>query len=208
MADFEVIVVDDGSTDDTIAVLARLRERFGPRLRVVHHRVNRGYGAALQSGFANATKDWVFYTDGDGQYDLRDLPLLLRQVTPAVGFVNGYKTSRSDNWRRIWIGRVYNTVVRRAFAIKIRDVDCDFRLIRRSLLAECTLRSTSGTICVELVKTLQAAGALHVETPVRHLPRLHGRSQFFRLPSLIKTFRQLAALYWQHLNASRLRRLS
>jgi glycosyltransferase involved in cell wall biosynthesis len=204
--DFEVLVVNDGSTDESVEVLTQLQERFGPELRVIDHGYNRGYGAALRSGFSNATKEWVFYTDGDGQYDLNDLPTLLAQVTPETGFVNGYKVRRSDAWHRVLLGRIYNAAVRKAFGIRIRDVDCDFRLIRRSLLQDLALRSTSGTICLELVRSLEAAGTTYAEIPVRHLPRRHGRSQFFRFASLIRTFRQLSSLYWDDIVEPRLRR--
>ncbi len=193
--DFEVIVVNDGSRDATGEVLERLAREYGPRLRVVTHPRNRGYGAALRSGFRAASKDLVFYTDGDGQYDVGELPLLLGLLTPAVGLVNGYKLNRSDPWHRVWIGRTYNAFARALFRIRIRDVDCDFRLIRRRLLDDVRLSSTSGTICVELVRKLELSKYQVRETGVHHYPRLHGRSQFFRVRSLLRTLWQLARLY-------------
>lgn len=195
--DFEVVVVNDGSHDDTGAVLARLQEEYGPRLRVVTHEVNRGYGGALRSGFAAATKELVFYTDGDGQYDVGELPKLLERMAPGVGLVNGYKLERQDPWHRILIGKLYNSFARRIFRIRLRDIDCDFRLIRRSLLDDIRLTSTSGTICVELVRKLEMSPLRVVEVGVHHYPRLHGRSQFFRVRSLVKTFLQLTRLYWR-----------
>mgnify|MGYP000902750002 CR=1 FL=1 len=194
-ADYEVIVVNDGSADDTGAVLEQLRLRYAPYLRVVTHESNRGYGGALRSGFAAATKEWVFYTDGDGQYDPAELETLLRCATPSVGLVNGYKTERHDPWHRVAIGFLYNQFARMLFGIKLRDIDCDFRLIRRGALEGRALESTSGTICVELVKKLEDSGCEVVEVPVRHYPRTHGRSQFFRLRSLAATFVQLCRLY-------------
>lgn len=193
--DFEVIVVNDGSRDNSDQVLAELGARLGPRLRVVRHAVNRGYGRAVASGFRAATKDWVFYTDGDGQYDISELPKLVEALRPGVGLVNGYKTSRSDVFYRVLIGKMYLRIVRRLFRLKIRDVDCDFRLVKRSLLETFTLDSTSGTICVELVRKLQDTGCGIIEVPVRHLPRLHGKSQFFRPMSLACSVWQLAGLY-------------
>ena len=201
-SDFTVVVVNDGSRDETGAVLDSLREEFGPRLRVVTHPRNRGYGGALRSGFAAADKDFVFYTDGDGQYDVGELPTLLAAMEPGVGLVNGYKLRRSDPLHRIWIGNIYNRFARWLFRIPIRDVDCDFRLIRRSLLDRIRLVSTSGTICIELVKRIQMSGCGIREVPVSHYPRQHGRSQFFRWRSLWTTFRQLLALY-VHLVVSR-----
>jgi len=193
--DFEVIVINDGSIDETAEVLERLREANPDRVRIVTHEQNRGYGGALRSGFAAASKDLVFYTDGDGQYDPGELIELAKKMGPSVGFVNGFKKSRNDPWHRVAIGWLYNRFARFIFGIRIRDIDCDFRLIRRVLLEELSLRSTSGTICVELVKKLEIGPYLVEEAGVSHYPRLHGKSQFFRLQSLAATFFQLARLY-------------
>jgi glycosyltransferase involved in cell wall biosynthesis len=195
VADFEVIVVNDGSYDDTAMVLKQLRARYGPRLRVVTHAQNRGYGGALRSGFEAATKEFVFYTDGDSQYDIGELPHLLKLVGPGTGLVNGYKLERHDPAHRIWIGKAYNFCARLLFRIRIRDIDCDYRLIRRALLEQIHLTSTSGTICVELVRKLEMTGCGVVETGVHHYPRLYGKSQFFRLRSLATTLYELVRLW-------------
>lgn len=195
--DYEVIVVNDGSYDNTPQVLTQLQAAYGPRLRVITHEVNRGYGGALRSGFAAATKDLVFYTDGDGQYDVGELPKLVAQMAPDVGLVNGYKLERQDPWHRIFIGKVYNRFAKVIFRIRLRDIDCDFRLIRRSLLEQIRLNSTSGTICVELVRKLELSPMRVEEVGVHHYPRLYGRSQFFRLRSLLTTLYQLSRLYWR-----------
>jgi glycosyltransferase involved in cell wall biosynthesis len=195
VADYEVIVIDDGSWDDTAKVLEELRAQYAPYLRVITHQANRGYGGALRSGFAAARKEWVFYTDGDGQYDVGELPLLLELVTPATGLVNGYKLERHDPLHRVWIGKVYNFCARLLFRIRLRDIDCDFRLILRPLLEKVHLTSTSGTICVELVRKLEISGCGVAEAGVHHYPRLHGRSQFFRIRSLARTFAELLRLW-------------
>ena len=193
---FEVIVVNDGSYDETAAVLHALQQQYGPaRLRVITHESNRGYGGALRSGFAAARLPLVFYTDGDGQYEPAELPKLLALLRPSTGLVNGYKLLRNDPWHRIFIGRVYNRFARFLFHIRIRDIDCDFRLIRRELLDGLDLASTSGTICVELVRKIEVSGCGIAEVGVHHYPRLHGRSQFFRWRSLLTTFTQLLNLY-------------
>jgi len=193
--DFEVIVVNDGSFDNTGAVLAQLAEQYGPRMRIVTHAVNRGYGGALRSGFEAATKEFVFYTDGDGQYDVGELPKLLECMKPGVSFVNGYKMERNDPAHRIWIGKAYNQFARILFQVSLRDIDCDFRLIRRSLIEAIQLESTSGTVCVELVRKLELCNMDVVEVGVHHYPRLYGKSQFFRIKSLVTTFYQLFRLW-------------
>jgi glycosyltransferase involved in cell wall biosynthesis len=195
VADYEVIVVNDSSRDRTAEVLEELEGQFGPRLRMVTHAHNRGYGGALRSGFAAAEKEFVFYTDGDGQYDVGELPRLLELVGPATGLVNGYKLQRQDPAHRVWIGNVYDFCARLLFRIRIRDIDCDYRLIRRALLDRIHLTSTSGAICVELVRKLELSGCEVMEVGVHHYPRLHGRSQFFRMRSLAVTFFQLLRLW-------------
>ncbi len=195
--EFEVIVVNDGSHDNTGEVLLQLQRELGGQLRIVTHPQNRGYGGALRSGFAAATKELVFYTDGDGQYDVGELPKLLERMGDGVGLVNGYKLERNDPQHRIVIGSIYNTFARALFGIHLRDVDCDFRLVRRRLVEKIHLTSTSGTICVELVRKLELTGCGVVEVGVHHYARQHGKSQFFRLRSLATTFYQLLRL-WIH----------
>jgi len=196
VTDFEVIVVNDGSQDTTGLVLEQFAREHS-RLRVITHPANRGYGGALLSGFGAANKEFVFYTDGDGQYDVSELPRLLAMVRPGTGLVNGYKLKRNDPAHRIWIGNVYNYCARMLFGIGIRDVDCDYRLIRRSVLNKVELTSTSGTICVELVRKLERCGYDVAEVGVHHYARQHGKSEFFRLPSLAQTLYQLLRLWSQ-----------
>jgi glycosyltransferase involved in cell wall biosynthesis len=195
VADFEVIVVNDGSKDDSLAVLTRLADDV-PRLRIVNHEVNRGYGGALQSGFAAAQKQWVFYTDGDAQYDAAEIVRCIDAVTPTTDVVQGWKVGRGDEWYRKVIGRTYHHVVKRLFSLHVRDTDCDFRLIRRSLMSSLSLTSTSGVICVEMMRKLEKAGARFVEVPVSHYFRPHGKSQFFRVPAVARSARQLLTLWF------------
>jgi glycosyltransferase involved in cell wall biosynthesis len=130
--DFEVIIVDDGSGDGTAEIADELARTY-PQVRAVHHPRNRDYGAALRTGFRSSTKELIFYTDGDAQYDPTELSVLWPRMTPEAGMVNGYKISRSDPWHRVIIGRVYHYIVKLLFGLKLRDVDCDFRLIRRDI---------------------------------------------------------------------------
>ena len=184
--DYEVLVIDDGSTDATAQVLAQFALTC-PELKIVHHARNMGYGAALRSGFAHSTKDLIFYTDGDGQYDARELSTLHECLTGGVDVVNGFKVKRADQRHREVLGGIYNRLARRLFRLPIRDVDCDFRLLRRSALERISLGASSGAICVELVHKLHTAGCVFAEAPVTHSPRLHGKSQFFRPRSVAKT---------------------
>ena len=193
---FEIVVVDDGSRDQSAELLEELKSRY-PELRVVYHGENRGYGAALRSGFESATKDLVFYTDGDGQYDVLELKKLLPIVQDGVDVVNGYKISRSDPWHRIVIGKIYVILMRLLFQFRIRDVDCDFRLIRRSALGTIALKHSSGVICLELVKKLERAGYRFVDFPVHHYHRVHGRSQFFNVRRLVVTGLNILKLWWE-----------
>jgi glycosyltransferase involved in cell wall biosynthesis len=193
--DFEVVVVDDGSRDNTGPLLDRLAAEL-PYVRVIHHERNLGYGAALISGFNNAQKDLIFYTDGDGQYDVREIHRLLAELRPNIDLVNGYKVKRADAWYRIWIGGFYRRAMRVAFRLSIRDVDCDFRLFRRHVFESITLESRSGVICVEMAKKFERAGFRMAEVPVTHHPRLHGSSEFFRVRHLVHTFRGLIRIWW------------
>ena len=194
--DYEVIVVNDGSTDYTAEVLEEMAGRY-PELRVIHHEQNKGYGGALRTGFSSATKDLVFYTDGDAQYDPHELADLYQAWSDQVDLVNGYKISRSDPLHRTIIGRVYHWTVKLAFGLQVRDVDCDFRLMRRSIFDKVHLESTSGVICVELMKKVQDAGFRVREVPVHHYHRAYGRSQFFNFRRIWRTGKQLWALWWE-----------
>ena len=194
--DYEIIVVNDGSADYTAEVLEELASRY-PELRVIHHEQNRGYGGALRTGFGSATKDLIFYTDGDAQYDPREMTRLYEVWSDDVDFVNGYKISRSDPLHRVIIGRLYHWTVKVAFGLHFRDVDCDFRLMRRAIFDTIQLKSDSGVICVELTKKVQDAGFRIAEVPVHHYHRAYGRSQFFNFRRIWRTGVQLWQLWWE-----------
>lgn len=210
--DYEVLVIENGSTDYTVQVLEELAQQF-PHFRFLAHREALGYGGALRKGFEECQKDLIFYTDGDAQYDPREIKLLLPAMTEKVDIVNGYKIGRSDPLHRVIIGRVYHHVVKFLFGFKLRDVDCDFRLIRRDVFGSIDLESDSGTICLELVKKLQDAGFRFAEVPVHHYHRSYGQSQFFNFPRLWRTGVQLIELWWKlvirrsHMKRRRLMRM-
>ena len=184
--DYEVIVVNDGSADGTAEILDELARVF-PAVRVVHHEKNRGYGGALRTGFATATRELVFYTDGDAQYDPAEMAVLWRRFDDDVDLVNGYKISRSDPIHRIIIGRVYHHTVKLLFGLTVRDVDCDFRMMRRSIFETVHLHKNSGVICLEMMKKITDAGFRIAEVPVHHYHRAYGKSQFINFRRLFRT---------------------
>lgn len=193
--DWEIIFVEDCSPDNCGEIADRLAAD-DPRIKVVHHEVNRGYGGALRSGFAAAAKDLIFYTDGDAQYDVRELRLLWEQRLGA-DIVNGYKISRNDPWYRTVIGRLYHHFVTRLFRIPVRDVDCDFRLIRRDVMERIHLTEDSGLICVEMMTKLSRVTRRITQVPVHHFHRLHGKSQFFNFARVFRVFVQMLKLWWR-----------
>ena len=195
-ADYEVILVDDGSTDDTSEVLNRL-VASNQHVRVVRHETNQGYGAALRSGFRHATKDLVFYTDSDGQYDVSELADLHASLVDNADVINGYKTTRSDGAHRRMLGTVYNRLAHLLFDLPIRDVNCDFRLLRRTAFERLELTVSSGAICVQLVHQLAQSGAVFKEIPVTHLPRANGPSQFFTARRVTRTAADLFSVWIQ-----------
>lgn len=195
--DYEVLVINDGSQDHTPQVLDELARIYPGEVRIIHHAQNRGYGGALRSGFANASKEWIFYTDGDAQYDPRELTNLVSLASDGIDFINGWKIERNDPLHRIIIGRIYQYVIKFLFSLKLRDVDCDFRLIRRTVFDQVQLTSDSGVICVEMMKKVQERGFALGETPVHHFHRAYGKSQFFNFRRLFWVTKDLLRLWWR-----------
>ena len=194
--DFEVIVINDGSTDATAEIVDELARTY-PQVRVVHHARNQGYGGALRTGFAAATKELIAYTDGDAQYDPAELELLWNRLTPEADMVNGYKISRSDPFHRIVIGRVYHHTVKLLFRLRVRDVDCDFRLMRREIFGRVRLERNTGVICLEMMRKIQDAGFRISEVPVHHYHRAFGKSQFFNFARVFWTGVDVLKLWLQ-----------
>jgi glycosyltransferase involved in cell wall biosynthesis len=194
--DFEILIINDGSADGTAEIADELARTY-PEVRAIHHTRNRGYGGALRSGFREARKDVIFYTDGDAQYDPAELAVLWPELKPGIDMVAGYKLSRSDPWHRIVIGRIYHHTVKLLFGLSVRDVDCDFRLMRRSIFERVHLKHNSGVICLEMMKKIQDAGFRIGEVPVHHYHRAFGRSQFFNFRRLARTAVDVAKLWFE-----------
>lgn len=184
--EYEVIIVNDVSTDNTGDILATLQRTF-PLLRIITHTKNKGYGGALSTGFSHAKMDFIFYTDGDGQYDVKELKLLIERMDNDIDMVTGFKIERRDTWIRKLVGAFYNQIVRLLFQIELRDVDCDFRLFRRHILSGLTLSAYSGAFDAIFIKTLQDKGVRFTEVPVHHYKRPYGSSQFFTLKHVARS---------------------
>ncbi len=190
--DYEVIVVDDGSRDGTAAAVERLTSA-DPRVRLVRHDRNRGYGAALRSGFAAAQKRLVFFSDADGQFDLGELPALLA-LAPSAPVVVGYRMKRNDPPHRLFIAKTYNLIIRAVFGLRVRDIDCAFKLFARDALAKVALESNGAFISSELLIKLRRAGVRIVEVGVHHYPRTTGYSKGAGVAVILKTIRDIIRL--------------
>ncbi len=188
---WEVIVVDDGSTDGTGPLADRLAAD-DPCVRVVHHPHNRGYGAALQSGFAAARYDYVFFTDGDGQFDLAEIALLLPLLDQA-DLALGYRLRRADPAHRLLYAWCYKLLIRAILGLKVRDLDCAFKLLPRRLLESVTLTSNGALISAELLLKAQRAGFTWAQVGVHHYPRISGQQSGGDLRVILRMFREL----WQ-----------
>ncbi|MEA2483352.1 MAG: hypothetical protein QOC55_1299 [Thermoleophilaceae bacterium] len=191
----EVIVVDDGSSDATLE-LATALAADDKRVRVVHHPVNRGYGGALRSGIAAARMDWLLLTDADLQFDLGQL----REFAPytrEASLVIGYRAQRNDTFIRALNARGWNRLVHLLFGISVRDVDAAFKLIRRSSLDGLDLVADGAAIDAELLAKATGRGAEIVELPVRHLPRVAGRSSGANLRVITRAFREVFEIWWR-----------
>lgn len=191
----EVIVIDDGSGDGSQELLKNLKTTTHKDLRLLFHKTNQGYGAVIADGIAMARGAYIAYTDGDGQYDIRELPRLLSLIDDEINFVNGIKEERHDPIERVILGNLYKFIARWMFWLPIIDVDCDFRVMKRSIVKKIHLTTTSGAVCVCLVKKAERVGAVFAEVTVSHYPRKYGQSQFFTLPSLIHTLTEYLWLW-------------
>ena len=191
-ARFEIVVVDDGSTDSTALRLAAARERV-PELRVVTHGRNLGYAAAVARGLAAARFDPILYTDADGQFDLGDLEAAHALLGPEIDLVAGYRVDRADPWLRRFAAAGFNLLVRALLDIRARDVDCAFKLFRRRFFDSVSLASDGFLVDAEIYARARRAGLRIAQLPVRHRPRRAGRSTV-RLAAVWTSWRQLLAL--------------
>lgn len=191
--DYEVIVVDDGSRDRTGAIADRLASADS-HVKVVHHQVNRGYGAAVISGIRAASKPYVLLCDGDGQFDPADLERMTPFV-PEYDVVAGRRVRRADPLIRRINGRAWSELVRALLGITIRDIDCGFKLFKREKLEGMDLRAHGAMISTELMARLAGQGAKVKEVDVNHLPRVAGEQSGASLQVVMRAFKELITLY-------------
>lgn len=190
---YEIIIVNDGSSDETAALADTLASTF-PHVRAVHHAENQGYGAAVWSGIQAAQYDWVFFTDADLQFDLKDLEKLL-QFIPEYMVVLGYRKKRQDPFFRLLNAKGWNILNRLLFGLTIRDVDCAFKLFSRDLVASLPIRSRGAMMSAELLIRLQRQGVPFKEVPVTHLPRKRGSPTGAKPSVILRAFKELIIAY-------------
>ena len=191
-ADFEVIIIDDGSTDDTGRIADDIAGRDN-RVRVVHHQHNLGYGATLQSGFKAATKELVFYTDGDGQFDIDEMPPLLK-LMEQHDIVTCYRLNRRDSVIRKINGWCWTKLVCLLFGLKIRDIDCAFKLYKRDIFDNIKLSSTGALIDTEILARAARKGYSMTQEGVHHYPRTAGMQSGANMRVILRAFKELLVL--------------
>jgi glycosyltransferase involved in cell wall biosynthesis len=192
--DFEIVVVDDGSKDDTAGVTRRLMETER-HLRLVQHPVNKGFGAAVLTGFTSATKDWILYTDADRQFVLAELARFV-PFTDKADLIAGYRAPRRDPFLRVLYGKGWSMLCTLFFGYTVRDVDCGFKLLRRTIIEQLAdkIESRGATFSIEWLVRAKRAGYRFVELPVTHRPRVAGSQSGARLKVIARAFRELFRL--------------
>lgn len=170
----EIVAVEDGSKDNTLQILNQLKKKY-KNLKVVVHKKNKGYGAALRNGIKNSSYDWVFFTDADMQFAIKDLDTFL-PFTKDFDFIVGYRKERADANKQKFRSWVYNRLVRVLFRVPVRDVDCAFKLMRKSAVSQIKFKSDSFFVSAELMVRVKRKGYRIKEIGVKHLPRIKGQS--------------------------------
>jgi glycosyltransferase involved in cell wall biosynthesis len=189
----EIIVVDDGSRDRT-AEIVRAAGEADPRIRLVSHGVNRGYGHALRSGFEAATMDLVFFTDADNQFDLEELELFLPSIEHA-DVVAGFRFNRQDPLIRRFFAKGWNAIVRVLFYVPVRDIDCAFKLFRREVFRDVNLEAMGAMVSTELMVRIARSGKSVIEIGVTHYPRTAGKARGADPRVILRALMELRSMY-------------
>lgn len=190
--DYEVIIVNDGSADETGRVAEEIAAS-NSRVKVIHHPANQGYGAALQSGFRGASKELVFYTDGDGQFDISEMPALLGLIDD-YDIVSCYRINRQDNLVRKINAWCWTKLVCLLFGMRIRDIDCAFKLFKRQIFDNIEMSSTGALIDTEILARAIRKGYTVTQSPVHHLPRTAGEQTGANIGVILRAFKELFLL--------------
>lgn len=196
--DYEIVVVDDGSRDNTANLVRQFAETH-ERVRLVRHPVNQGYGAAVWTGLTSSTGEKRFFTDSDAQFKLDELQLLLNEMPPA-DFVAGYRKVRQDTFMRRLNGKGWTGLVNLLFGYAARDVDCAFKLMCREVVEQLPVQSRGATFSAELLVRARRAGFVFREVGVSHLPRTKGSPSGAKLHVILRAFKELLKL-WRELRA-------
>ena len=192
-ADYEIIIVDDGSRDATGRIADKIAAA-NKKVRVVHHKTNSGYGAAVRSGIKASTKSLVFFTDGDGQFDISELPPLLPLVN-QFDIVCGFRLNRQDNFIRKLNGWLWTKLVCLLFGLSVRDIDCAFKLFKCQVFDNMTLVSTGALISAEILARAVRKGYTITQTGIQHFPRKAGKQTGAKLSVILRAFKELFKLY-------------
>ncbi|HOK95617.1 MAG TPA: glycosyltransferase family 2 protein [Anaerohalosphaeraceae bacterium] len=190
--DYEIIIVDDGSKDGTGQLADQLAREY-PAVRVIHHPVNLGYGAALQSGFGAAAKEYVFYTDGDGQFDVTELHRLL-PLMEQYDIVSAYRLKRQEGWKRQLNAFCWTALINFLFNLNLKDIDCAFKLYKRRIFDQIEMISTGALIDTEILARASRLGFRITQVGVHHYPRIGGRSTGANFKVILHAFRELFKL--------------
>ena len=193
--DYEIVVVNDGSKDRTLEIAQALAEE-NPHVRVVNHPVNRGYGAAVTSGFNAATGDFIMFMDSDRQFDINDIHLLTPYV-PDYDIVAGYRIKRNDPAHRLLNAKLFGTAVRLLFDIKVRDIDCAFKVMRGEVLRGINLESPGALINTEILAKANVQGCNLTQVGVNHYPRLEGEQSGASVKVVLRAFWEMIRLWWR-----------
>ncbi|MCK4753331.1 MAG: glycosyltransferase family 2 protein [Planctomycetes bacterium] len=190
---FELIIVNDGSGDATGQIADEIASG-DERVKVVHHASNLGYGAALQSGFKAATKQFVFYTDGDGQFDISEMPALI-PLMEQYDIVSCYRLNRQDPLVRKINGWCWTKLICLLFGIKVRDIDCAFKLYKREIFDNIKLTSSGALIDAEILARAVRKGYTITQRGVHHYARIAGVQTGANLKVILRAFKELFELY-------------
>jgi glycosyltransferase involved in cell wall biosynthesis len=191
--DYEIIIVNDGSKDKTREIADRLA-RGDQRIRAVHHEKNQGYGAAVRSGIKACTREYLFFTDGDGQFDVSQLSSLV-QLVPHYDGVIGFRLNRQDSWVRKFNAWAWNQLVRLLLGLKVRDIDCAFKLFHRKVFKDIELEYSGAMISTEMLVKIKDKGFKLQEVGVLHSPRLAGKQTGANIRVILRAFKELFQFY-------------